>query len=212
VSRRTYLPPGTAADAEAIIEAVTTEPAYVYGNSGGGSIGLELVTRRPDLVRTLVAHEAPLFQLLPDAEHFRQVLDQIATTHATAGVFAAMGVFGAAVEDGGPKYSEEMGQNEPTPEDQETMARMMGNFDLFIAHEVGPIGSYLPDLDALKEISTRVVSAAGEASGDQGPCRAAKVLAERLGIPVTYLPGGHGGWGSDPQDFADKLHEALTQP
>lgn len=46
-------------------------------------------------------------------------------------------------------------------------------------------------------------------SGEQAARRAAVALAERLGIPVTYLPGGHGGWGSDPQEFADRLHKAL---
>src|SRR3989442_7981205 len=41
-------------DAAAILEAVGKDPASVYGNSGGGSIGLELVARHPELVRTLI--------------------------------------------------------------------------------------------------------------------------------------------------------------
>jgi hypothetical protein len=52
---------------------------------------------------------------------------------------------------------------------------MQGNFDLFIAHEIRQIGGYMPDVDALRNASTRVVSAAGE--------------------------------GSDPQQFAERLHE-----
>jgi hypothetical protein len=36
-------------------------------------------------------------------------------------------------------------------------------------------------------------------------------LAERLGIPVTTLPGAHGGWGSEPDEFAAKLDEALRE-
>lgn len=67
----------------------------------------------------------------------------------------------------------------------------------------------MPDVDALRNAPTRIVSAAGETSGEQGARRAAIALAERLGVEVTYLPGGHGGWGSDPQEFADRLHEAL---
>ena len=58
-------------DAAAILAAVGNGPAYVYGISGGGTIGLELVARHPDLVRTLVAHEPPLMELLPDAERWR---------------------------------------------------------------------------------------------------------------------------------------------
>jgi hypothetical protein len=67
----------------------------------------------------------------------------------------------------------------------------------------------VPDVPALQGASTRVVSAAGETSGEQGACRAAVALAERLGIDVAYLPGAHGGWGSDPQDFAERLHDIL---
>lgn len=198
-------------DAAAILRSVGDEPAYVYGNSGGGTIGLELVARHPDRVRTLVAHEAPIFELLPDAARWRSAFEDISETYRTAGVFPAMEKFGALVEEGGPKYSEEMQQTPPTPEGQEMMARMAGNFELFIAHEIRPFGGYVPDVEALRNASRRIVSAAGETSGDQAARRAAVALAERLGNAVTYLPGAHGGWGSDPEEFAERLHEALRE-
>jgi pimeloyl-ACP methyl ester carboxylesterase len=196
-------------DAAAILRATTDEPAYVYGNSGGGTIGLELVARHPELVRTLVAHEPPLFELLPDAPEWRSKVGQISELYAAQGAFPAMGLFGAVVEEGGPKYSEEMARREPTPESQEMGARMMGNFDLFLAHELPRIGGYVPDVDALRAAPTRIVSAAGETSEEQAARRAAIALAEQLGSDVTFLPGAHGGWGSDPQEFADRLDEAL---
>jgi pimeloyl-ACP methyl ester carboxylesterase len=196
-------------DAAAVLEAAGDESAYVYGNSGGGTIGLELVVRHPDLLRTMVAHEPPLMELLPDAERWRASFRQVDETYRAAGAFPAMGVFGAAVEEGGPKYSEEMEQAPPSPEAQEMMARMTGNFELFVAHEIQQIAGYVPDIDALRRAPTRIVGAAGETSGEQAACRAAIALAERLGTPVAYLPGGHGGWGSDPQEFAERLHEIL---
>jgi pimeloyl-ACP methyl ester carboxylesterase len=196
-------------DAAALLEAVADEPAYVYGNSGGGTIGLDLVTRHPELVHTLVAHETFLVEVLPDAERWRGELDEIARLYESEGVFPAMGRFGAIVEEGGPKYSEQMAQNEPSPADQERFGRMAGNFDLFIAHELQTNGGYVPDFDALRSSSTRIVSAAGETSGEQAARRSAIALAERLGTDVAYLPGAHGGWGSDPDEFADRLDEAL---
>jgi pimeloyl-ACP methyl ester carboxylesterase len=198
-------------DAAAILKGVGTEPAYVYGNSGGGTIGLELVVRHPGLVRTLVAHETFLMELLPDAERWRSEFDDIAEIYRAEGVMAAMGKFGAIVEEGGPRYSEEMQQTPPTPEGQEMMGRMAANFDLFIAHELQLNGRYVPDFDALRSGSTRIVSAAGETSGEQAARRSALALAERLGFPATALPGAHGGWGSDPQEFADRLHEVLQE-
>jgi hypothetical protein len=168
-----------------------------------------LIARHPGLVRTLVAHEAPLFELLPDAPAWRAKLDDISETYAAAGPFPAMGKFGAVVEEGGPKYSEEMAQMEQTPESQEMGARMMGNFDLFLAHELSTIGGYVPDAGALHADSARIVSAAGETSEEQAARRSAIALAELLDTDVTYLPGAHGGWGSDPEEFAERLDEAL---
>lgn len=198
-------------DAAAVIEAITDEPAFVFGSSGGGTIGLELVTRHPHLVRTFVAHEAPVMTLLPDAARWRDLFEDIYETYTAEGVFPAMAKFGAAVEEGegGPKYSEEMAQQEPTPEQEAMNERMGANFELFMAHEIRQIGHYVPDIDALKNAPTRVVSVAGETSGEQGACRAAKALAASLGIEVTPMPGAHGGWGSDPKVFADRLDEIL---
>jgi pimeloyl-ACP methyl ester carboxylesterase len=196
-------------DAAAILESLGEGPAYVYGNSGGATIGLDLATRHPDHVRTLVAHEPPLFELLPDADRWREALADISETYRELGAFPAMAKFGAVVEEGGPKYSEEMQKNPAPPEAQEMIGRMMGNFDLFIGHELRPIGAYVPDLDTLRSMTNRIVSAAGKDSGEQGASRAAIALAAALGIDVTYLPGAHGGWGSDSQEFANRVHEAL---
>jgi pimeloyl-ACP methyl ester carboxylesterase len=198
-------------DAAAILRAVGDGLAYMYGVSGGGTIGLELVARHPGLVRTLVAQEPPLMELLPDAAEWRSKLADITETYRAEGAFAAMGMFGALVEEGGPKYSDEMQQAKPKPEDQAMMARMAGNFDLFIAHELRQIGGYVPDVDALRKGSTQIVSVAGETSGEQMARRAAVALADRLGTAVTYLPGGHGGWGADPQQYAEKLHQVLQK-
>src|SRR5438067_2469838 len=84
-------------DAAAVLGAMGEDPAYVYGNSGGATIGLELVARHPDLVRVLVAHEPPMMELLPDAEQWRSAFRDIDETYRSAGVFPAMGKFGAAV-------------------------------------------------------------------------------------------------------------------
>lgn len=195
-------------DAAAVLDSVANEPAHVYGNSGGGTIGLELLTRRPDLVRTLVTHEPPVMELLPDAPRWRSEFAELTETYRAHGVMPAMAKFGSLVEEGGPRYSEEP-PTPPTPEAQEMINRMPGNFELFIAHEIRQIVAYTPDFDALANSTTRIVSAAGENSGQQAARRAAIALAERLGNPVTYLPGAHGGRGLDPQEFAEKLYGAL---
>jgi pimeloyl-ACP methyl ester carboxylesterase len=46
------------ADAAAILEYLQTAPAVVVGTSAGATIAVDLAVRRPDLVQTVIAHEA----------------------------------------------------------------------------------------------------------------------------------------------------------
>ena len=201
-----------AEDAARLLDAVGAEPAYVFGNSGGATIGLDLVSRHGQKVNTLVAHEPPVVELLPDRERWRALLSDIYDTYRKQGPFPAMEKFGRAVEEGGPKHSEQQQQQpqaEPSPEQTEMMNRMVGNFDVFLAHELLPITRYVPDIAALKASPSRVVIGGGKASGEQSAYRAARALAERLGSELTYFDGGHGGSGAPDDALAEKLHEIL---
>ena len=61
------------------------EPADVFGNSSGAEIALELAARYPGMVRTVVAHEPPVFELLPDFDHWRTVLAQVGDVYRADG-------------------------------------------------------------------------------------------------------------------------------
>lgn len=54
------------ADLAALLEELGHFPAHVVGSSFGASIVLRLGAERPDLFRTLIVHEPPLFGLLKD--------------------------------------------------------------------------------------------------------------------------------------------------
>jgi pimeloyl-ACP methyl ester carboxylesterase len=51
--------PAHTADAIAVLEALEARPAVAVGTSAGATIAVDLAVRRPDLVRTVVAHESP---------------------------------------------------------------------------------------------------------------------------------------------------------
>jgi len=65
------------ADLAALIEHVQLGPAHIAGNSFGASIVLRLAGERPDLFRTLIAHEPPLFGLLANHQEGRPVLNEV---------------------------------------------------------------------------------------------------------------------------------------
>jgi clorobiocin biosynthesis protein CloN7 len=68
-------------------------PADVLGSSGGALVGLALVTAHPDQLRTLVAHEPPLVELLADAARLRAEIQNIYDTYRVEGAEKAMQKF-----------------------------------------------------------------------------------------------------------------------
>ena len=54
------------ADIAALIEQLELAPAWVVGNSFGASISLRLATEHPALLRGVIAHEPPLWDLISD--------------------------------------------------------------------------------------------------------------------------------------------------
>jgi pimeloyl-ACP methyl ester carboxylesterase len=53
-----------AADAAALLARLNLVPAHVVGNSSGGSIALKMAVIQPQVLRSLNAHEPPLYGLL----------------------------------------------------------------------------------------------------------------------------------------------------
>jgi pimeloyl-ACP methyl ester carboxylesterase len=195
-----------AGDAHRLLAAVTSEPAYVLGSSGGASYGLDLVARYPQQVRTLVAHEPPVAALLPDAAHWRAFTEEIRDIYRRDGVFPAMQKFGEGVGLGGPEPDAE-----PGPEAAQAIQRMMGNLELFAGYTIPVITNYEPDLSALRNGPARVVVGVGdESTPDQLAYRAAVALAAGLGTEPVTFPGAHGGFASHSGTFAARLDEVLS--
>lgn len=80
------------ADAAAILESLGTPPAVVVGTSAGAMIAIDLVVRRPDLVRAVIEHEGPwrFTRHLPTAPQV--------TAFATIGSLVLRGRYGDAAE------------------------------------------------------------------------------------------------------------------
>ncbi len=189
-------------DAAALIAALGSEPAFVLGSSGGAQIGLNLAARHPERIRMLVAHEPPCLQLLPDAETYRRTTEEILETYRSAGVGPAMQKFAAMAGFGQRKP--------PSPSMQQSIGRVQGNLDFFVAHGVKPISYYTPDVGALKANNARVVIGLGAESEGQLAWRSAKELANRMGVEPVTFPGGHGGFEEQPGEFARKLEDVLA--
>jgi hypothetical protein len=183
-------------------------------------------------VRTLVAHEPPVTELLPDAPYVRAVVDDIVDTYRASGSGAAWGKFVSLViydglvtdagvpaatwpppgQDGGAGQGETGAdasdvQQEPAP----PTAKQRADDELFFLRMLKPFTRYAPAVDALRGPGPRVVIGLGEASRGEVAPRSAVALAERLGSEPVLFPGDHGGFMADPVGFADTLRKVLIE-
>jgi pimeloyl-ACP methyl ester carboxylesterase len=206
-------------DPHYVLEAITSEPAYVLGCSGGALAGLELVARHPEQVRTLVAHEPPASELLPNAADWNAFWTDVNQTYQQAGPGPAMGKFIAGVSGFGPHLPAELPplpfeapdpNFQPPPEVMEMMARMEKNSQFFVAHQITSLIGYKPDVAAIKAAPAKVVVAVGDASGGQVAHDSAVALASALGSEPLTVPGDHQGFATNSPEWAELLHEVFS--
>jgi pimeloyl-ACP methyl ester carboxylesterase len=102
-------------DLHRLILALDAGPVDIFGSSGGAINGLALVARHPEQVRTLVAHEPPSVQVLPDREQALAACEGIRGTYEREGFGPAMAKFIALVSYVGPLPPDFADQPGPDP-------------------------------------------------------------------------------------------------
>ncbi|WUH97307.1 alpha/beta hydrolase [Spirillospora sp. NBC_00431] len=196
-------PPLRADDLARLIERVGVGPAVAFGSSGGACSVLALAQVRPERVRTVIAHEPPLTELLDDREALRKGTDDMIATYADGDVLGAWGKF---MEQANiqlpPGALEEMFGGDRDP-------RQVTDERRWFEHEMRETTLWKPDITALKSVGTRIVVGIGEDSGGEICDRTSKALAGELGAPPVLFPGGHIGFTEDPAAFAVRLREVL---
>jgi pimeloyl-ACP methyl ester carboxylesterase len=205
-------------DLHRLIQAIAGGPVDLFASSGGAVNALALVSKHPEDVRTLVAHEPPLASILPDREHAMAATRAVQETYQRSGWGAGLAHFIALTSNRGPVTAEVASQPAPDPamfgmpteDDGSRTDPLLGQNLITSTH-------YGPDFDALRSASTRIVIAAGEESEGQLANRGAFAAAERLGTKPVSFPSDHGGFlGGEygqtgkPDAFAAKLREVLA--
>jgi pimeloyl-ACP methyl ester carboxylesterase len=201
-----------AEDLHRLISELDAGPVDIFASSGGAVNALALVTRHPEGVRTLVAHEPPLATVLPDREEALAVTEDIHETYERDGFGPAMAKFIAFTSVRGPTPPD-FPNHAPNPADFGLPNEDDGSRDhpLLGPHMVY-VSRYEPDFDSLRGASTRIVVAGGAESVGTFPYRAALAVAERLGTEAVIFPSHHGGFGQrgEPDAFAATLRRVLT--
>lgn len=193
-------------DLAGLIEALDVAPAHMVGNSFGGSITLELVTRRPDLFRSLIVHEPPVFDVLgggdaPDIALARQRIEQVTERLARgdreggARLFADTVVGSVGTWD---SYS------------PETQAAMMRLSETFLDENRDP-AVFALDLDRIAMFPKPALLSYGDAS----PGYFERVVRQVAGVMPDanahcFAGAGHVPHRSDPDAFVDVVTAFLA--
>ncbi|HSV38343.1 MAG TPA: alpha/beta fold hydrolase [Nocardioidaceae bacterium] len=189
----------------------------LFASSGGAVNALALVAKQPEKVRTLVAHEPPAAQVLPDREAALAASKAVADAYQAGGTGPGMAKFIALVMLKGEVPSDWADQAAPDPAMFGLPTEDDGSRDdVMLAQNMITCTHYEHDFDAIRDASTRVVLAAGVESEGELAHRAAQGVAERLGTGCVIFPSNHGGFlggeygqTGEPEAFAVKLREVL---
>ena len=186
-------------DLAALIGALGGGPAHLVGTSYGAAISLSLAARRPDLVRSVLAHEPPLIGSVPVPEVeavFRDVQAQIAS---------------GDVERGTRRFFEELalgpGGWELVPEPIRRIA--VGNAQTFVDLREDPAWATL-DVAAVAACPRPMAVT----HGDAGPAwlpYVAVAVADLIGREAVRIPGaGHSPHLTHPEAFAAVIADRVV--
>jgi pimeloyl-ACP methyl ester carboxylesterase len=205
-------------DVHRLISALDAGPVDLLASSGGAVNALALVARHPEQVRTLIAHEPPAADALPDREQALAACRDVHETYQRSGVGPAMAKFLVLASHKGPIPTDFADRPDPNPADFGLTTEDDGSRnDPMIGQNIISCTHYQHDFEALRAASTRIVIATGAESEGEMTHRAAVAVAERLGTTPVMFPSHHGGFlggeygqAGDPDAFAATLREVLT--
>jgi pimeloyl-ACP methyl ester carboxylesterase len=199
-------------DAVAVLQAVGEESAFVFGNSSGAVIALDMAATQPQAVRAVIAHEAPVPGVLHNARKWQRFFAAVyLTAHRFGASLAALRfMLGAQLPVGLLiKATKEINlhreqSSEPYLSDQVAT-------EVLTKLELLPITNYLPDVKQIKRNDVKVFMAVGEWGLEKKAwyVQANQILAEALVCELVPFPGHHGSFMDMPVEFAAVLRGIL---
>jgi pimeloyl-ACP methyl ester carboxylesterase len=201
-------------DAVAVLHAAGEESAFVFGNSSGAVIALDMAKTAPHAVRAVVAHEPPLARVHPHASTWQRFFARVYWTgcHFSSSLAALQFMLGVGL----PirqliRATKDVNTHRKHSRERYISSRTAA--DILIKRELLPVTNYLPDVEQIKHNRVRIVMAAGKQSLQTRRFYAetAPILAQQLGCELVTFPGHHGSFLDMPDVWAATLRDVLHQ-
>ena len=205
-------------DAAAVLRAAGETSAFVFGNSSGAVIALDMAKTQPQALRAIVVHEPPLARVHPNARKWQRFFAGVYLMAFRFGATLAMLRFAFGI---GVFFDFSFRQaikaartaRKAREKSQEQYLDQKVVIDFFLKQELLPVTNYLPDVELIKKNGVKVCMAAGKRSLDQKRfyAQTAPILAERLGCEMVTFPGHHASFVDMPDEFAATLLRVLRK-
>jgi pimeloyl-ACP methyl ester carboxylesterase len=199
-------------DAVAVLHAVGETSAYIFGNSSGAVIALDMAKTQPEAVRAVVAHEAPIPRVLPTAKHWQRFFSNVYWTafHFGSSLAALQFMLGVRL----PVIELIKATKDVNIHREQSSEKYIGPeqaSDILVKLELLPVTNYLPDVERIKQNGVKVVIAVGQWGLDRKAwyVKAAQILADQLGCELVVFPGHHGSFMDMPVEWAAALRDVL---
>ena len=199
-------------DAAAVLHAAGEQSAVVFGNSSGAVIALDMARTQRQAVQAVVAHEAPLARLHPQARKWQGFFANVYATGFRFGTSVAALRFMLGVQlpvrqmiratkevNGHRKES-----TEPYLSDRQAA-------DVLVKLELLPVTNYLPDLGAIRrgEATSFIGVSEYGLARNAWYAQVAQILASRLDCELVTFPGHHGSFMDTPDEFSAVLRDVM---
>jgi pimeloyl-ACP methyl ester carboxylesterase len=182
---------------------LSDEPATVFGGSSGTIVALEVLTRHPFVVRTLVLFEPPAVRVLPDGEKWVDYFFGLYDLYRRSGIEPALKTFREHA------FAESDRQVMSRARERKNGEYILADTTYWFEHELRQYPAVDLDLDALEAHADRIVLWVGRKLRGY-PCYEVNTeLGKKLGRDVIEQPGGHASYVAHPAEFARELLEAL---
>jgi pimeloyl-ACP methyl ester carboxylesterase len=198
-------------DAVAVLNAAGTASAFIFGNSSGAVIALDMAKTQPQAVRAIIVHEPPLARIHPQSRKWQRFFARIYGTAFTLGAPIAMirFLFGVGLPLGESAPSGAIEEHRRESHDNGSGMRKIAEY--FVKQELIPVTNYMPDITAIKKNGVKVFLAAGKESLDKKRfyAQTALILVERMDCEMVTFPGHHVSYVDRTETWAVVLRDIL---
>lgn len=207
-----------AEDAIAILNKIGESSAYIFGNSSGAVIAIEILKLFPDKVNGIIVHEPPIAKVHPQKDKWLAFFKKCyvasfklggASMAATKFLFGievpAMQMIKAQLK------AEKYLKSNHISKERKVSSKQASKY--LIQQELLPIVSYDVEFKSLKNSLNKVVLAVGDyaKSNDTFLYQIVLRLSKILNVPYVVVPGHHGSFMDDTENWAEIINQIIKK-